>query len=111
MGDVTPYTGYAADLLQEIEMVMYDGRVINASRDENEDLFWASRGGGGGNGVVTSLTLRVVAAPDPKFTRVDMSYTNGREAMLRFQKYLYDSNGKSAKFGGNAPPLLVGSLY
>ena len=101
MGDVTPYTGYAADLLQEIEMVMYDGRVINASRDENEDLFWASRGGGGGNGVVTSLTLRVVAAPGPKFTRVDMYYTNGREAILRFQKYLYDSNGKSAKFGGN----------
>ena len=101
MGDVTPYTGYAADLLQEIEMVLYNGTVIKASRDEHESLFWASRGGGGGNGVITSLSLRVVKAPEPKFTRVGMYYTSGMDVMSRFQKYLYMSKDKSSKFGGN----------
>jgi len=110
MGDITPYAGYAADLLQEVEMVLYDGSVITASKDENPDLFWATRGGGGGNGIVTSLTFRIVEAPkskdgskEPKFTRLFLKYSDGKEAMARFQDYLYNSkSSNSFKFGGNA---------
>src|SRR5262245_52236676 len=36
-------------------MVMADGTVLRASADENPDLFWAIRGGGGNFGIATSL--------------------------------------------------------
>lgn len=52
--------GLGCDQLLEAEVITADGTVMVASKHENEDLFWALRGGGGGNfGVVTSLTYRL----------------------------------------------------
>jgi FAD/FMN-containing dehydrogenase len=51
--------GLAADNLLGVEIVMADGRVLEASQTENADLFWAVRGGGGNFGIVTSLQYRV----------------------------------------------------
>ncbi|AGK96701.1 FAD-binding oxidoreductase [Clostridium pasteurianum] len=51
--------GLTLDNLLELEMVNAEGRVIHASDDHRSDLFWASRGGGGGNfGVCTSFKFR-----------------------------------------------------
>lgn len=46
-GATTPYAGTSADLVTEIEMVLYNGKRITASKTENEDIFWASQGGTG----------------------------------------------------------------
>jgi FAD/FMN-containing dehydrogenase len=51
--------GWAADNLEEVEIVTADGTIRRASRDENDDLFWAVRGAGANLGVVTSFTYRL----------------------------------------------------
>jgi FAD/FMN-containing dehydrogenase len=55
LGWLMPKYGLALDNLQSAEMVMADGTVRRAAADENPDLFWAIRGGGGNFGIAASL--------------------------------------------------------
>jgi FAD/FMN-containing dehydrogenase len=59
LGYLTRRFGWGVDNLEEVEIVTADGDVRIASRDENADLFWAIRGGGGNFGVVTRFTFRL----------------------------------------------------
>jgi FAD/FMN-containing dehydrogenase len=52
--------GLTCDNLVEVELVTADGEVVRANEKERADLFWALRGGGGGNfGAVTSFKFKV----------------------------------------------------
>jgi FAD/FMN-containing dehydrogenase len=51
--------GLALDNLTSVELVASDGRVLCASEDENADLFWAVRGGGGNFGIAASFEYRL----------------------------------------------------
>ena len=50
--------GMSIDNLLSCQVVTADGQVLTASPSENEDLFWALRGGGGNFGVVTSFEFQ-----------------------------------------------------
>ena len=55
LGWLMPKYGLALDNLISAEMVMADGTICRAAADENPDLFWAIRGGGGNFGIAASL--------------------------------------------------------
>jgi FAD/FMN-containing dehydrogenase len=59
LGYLTRRFGWAVDNLEAVEIVTADGQICTANRDENADLFWAIRGGGGNFGVVTRFTFRL----------------------------------------------------
>ncbi|MCB0411224.1 MAG: FAD-binding protein, partial [Bdellovibrionales bacterium] len=90
--------GTAAANLLEVEVVTADGKILVANSCQNQDLFWALRGGGGGTfGVVTKATMRT--HPLPKFfgwlngtikAKSDEAY---RELIKQFLSFYYESLG------------------
>lgn len=59
IGYLTKAYGLACDNLISVDMVTATGELVRASADENADLFWGLRGGGGNFGVVTSLEFQL----------------------------------------------------
>src|SRR5256886_6291768 len=66
IGHLTRKCGLTIGNLLSADVVMADGRFVKANADENPDLFWALRGGGGNFGVVVSFTF--------KLHKIDMIY-------------------------------------
>jgi FAD binding domain/Berberine and berberine like len=56
--------GLTIDRLTEVELITAEGELVRASEDENADLFWGVRGGGGNFGIVTEFEFRL-AQVDP----------------------------------------------
>jgi FAD/FMN-containing dehydrogenase len=83
IGHLSRRFGLAIDSLLAVDMVLADGSTVTASEDENQDLFWAVRGGGGNFGAVTTFHFRgnpvdtVLAGP--MFWSLDQT-----EEVLRF---------------------------
>src|SRR4051812_7231804 len=59
LGHLRRKYGLAIDNLLSVDIVTADGQLLTASENENADLFWGIRGGGGNFGVVTSFEYRL----------------------------------------------------
>jgi FAD/FMN-containing dehydrogenase len=57
----SPYAGMGCDRVAQVQIVLADGQIKTASENENQELFWAVRGGGGGNlGFATKWWMKPV---------------------------------------------------
>ncbi|MEV8441613.1 FAD-dependent oxidoreductase [Actinosynnema sp. NPDC051121] len=67
--------GLTCDRLVETRLVLADGTLVRATEDENADLFWACRGGAGGNfGVNTAFVFDAVPVGQLRATVFDLTF-------------------------------------
>ena len=76
--------GLSCDNLLEVEMVLADGRIVIANEQENSDLFWGIRGGGGNFGVVTRFSYQLHAIGTELYTMAVFHDGRNAEEVLRF---------------------------
>jgi FAD/FMN-containing dehydrogenase len=90
--------GMSADNLVAAEVVTADGRVLHASAEEEPELFWALRGGGGNLGVVTSFEFRAhPVGPEVTFGLIFHSGDDAPAALAAFDRWAADApDGVSA---------------
>src|SRR5438093_108483 len=88
IGHLTRGYGLTVDNLLGAEVVLSDGQLVRASADENAELFWALRGGGGNFGVVTEFTFRAHPVSDivggPTFWPIE----HADELLAAYREYL-----------------------
>jgi FAD/FMN-containing dehydrogenase len=92
MGWLRRKHGLSCDNLVSARVATADGSIVTASEAENDDLFWAIRGGGGNFGVVTSFEYRLhPVGPDVSFCSVIYPASDAREVLLGCERYLADA--------------------
>jgi len=88
MGHLSRKCGLTIDNLLEADVVLASGERVRAAADENPDLFWAIRGGGGNFGVVTSFLFRLhevgTVIGGPTFWDIDQS----AEVLSAYREFL-----------------------
>ncbi|WP_137991008.1 FAD-binding oxidoreductase [Streptomyces vilmorinianum] len=85
--------GLTCDRLVETRLVLADGTRVRAAEDENADLFWACRGGAGGNfGINTAFVFDAVPVGRLRATVFDLSFalTAARPVVAEVQSILAD---------------------
>ncbi len=81
--------GLSIDNLLSAEVVTAAGNLVTASMDENPDLFWGIRGGGGNFGIATSLTFQGAAIGTEVFSGLIVKkFENAREYLQFHRQYV-----------------------
>jgi len=89
LGADSRHAGLSCDALKSATVVLPNGDVVTASPDQNPDLFWALRGGGGGNfGVTTSMTFATFPTADSDVVRVNFAPSAAARVLTGWQTWL-----------------------
>ena len=89
LGADSRHAGLTCDALQAATVVLPSGDVVTASGNDNPDLFWALKGGGGGNfGVTTSMTFSTFATADSDVVRLDFPPASAVQVLAGWQSWL-----------------------
>ncbi|WP_461146341.1 FAD-binding oxidoreductase [Spirosoma pulveris] len=78
--------GLACDNLLSVDIVTANGELLTASETENEDLFWAVRGGGGNFGIVTKFTYQLHPVGPMILAGMVLYPMDQAKAVLRFYR-------------------------
>jgi FAD/FMN-containing dehydrogenase len=89
LGSQSRHAGLLSDALTSASVVLPGGQAVTASAAENPDLFWALRGGGGGNfGVTTSLTFSTFPISDVDVVNLHYPPQSFAEMLVGWQNWL-----------------------
>ncbi len=117
-GWLTRLHGLACDNLVSAELVTANGERLNASEEENPELLWGLKGGGGNFGIVTRLQLRLHSVPPRLFAGMLAYPTEEAEAALALLRDVMaeapDSLSAVGAFSSMAegqPVVLICSAY
>lgn len=91
MGWLARKYGMSTDSVLRLEVVTPDGELRRASQEENSDLFWALRGGGGGFGVVTGMEIRLYPVTDVYAGNLYYPAQMAKEVFQRFREWVSDA--------------------
>jgi FAD/FMN-containing dehydrogenase len=93
IGHLTAQHGLTCDSLVGAEVVAPNGDAIEVSEDENEELLWGLRGGGGNFGIVTRLDFRLYQLEDVVGGVLEYRGESVRDALRRFRDVVAGSPG------------------
>lgn len=86
-GFETRQFGITSDRMIETEIVTADGSILTCNETENPDLFWACRGGGGGNfGINTSFTMQTVPVLPATYGKLTWSFDDAEAVWAELQE-------------------------
>jgi FAD/FMN-containing dehydrogenase len=99
--------GLSCDNLVGAEVVTAEGEIVMATEEENGDLFWALRGGGGNFGVVTELRYRLHPVRDVYGGPMFFELSDGPALLRFFRDFMTDAPEELGMFPAFqiAPPL------
>jgi FAD/FMN-containing dehydrogenase len=111
--------GLTCDNITSIQIVTADGQIRTANATTNSDLFWACRGGGGGNfGVVTSFTFTTHDTQDICLFFLAWPWSQAAQVIAGWQSWaphapdqLWSNLRLAAVPGGSIPSIIVGGTY
>ncbi len=109
--------GTTSDNVVSLGIVTADGRYRICEQGSNEDLFWACRGGGGGNfGVVTHFTLRTHPVSSVAYFFADWSWAAAADVIELWQSFMPHAPDRlfsicSLSAGGASPSVQVFGQY
>ena len=116
LGVLTRKYGLTCDHVASAEVVTADGMLRTASAESEPDLFWALRGGGGGNfGVVTSFTFTTEPAPDVVVFSLRFPAGSVPEVIGGWQEWIASAPDElwsnCVVSGGSPPTCRVGGCF
>jgi FAD/FMN-containing dehydrogenase len=119
IGVVARAYGLTCDNVQSMQIVTADGQIRTASASSNPDLYWACRGGGGGNfGVVTSFTFTTHPVGQIILFFLSWPWSQAARVISAWQSWaphatdqLWSNLHLASAPGGSVPSIQVGGTY
>ncbi|MEU6409040.1 FAD-binding oxidoreductase [Microbispora sp. NPDC046933] len=100
--------GLALDNVVAAEVVTADGRVVHAGAEENPELFWAIRGGGGNFGIVTAFTFAAHPTTDVFFGRITFPASEAAAVLQGWADHLRTAPEELTSIANLANPFAGG---
>ncbi len=92
--------GLTVDNLVGAEIVCADGQVVRASADENPDLFWAIRGGGGNFGVASWLEYQLHPVTEVVGGLIAYPFSEARDVLRFYRDFTSSLPDEIVSYGG-----------